>query len=386
MTVVNLLGATGSIGDSALSVIRGHHDFYKINAITAGSNVEKLAKIAIEFSSKIVAIADDSKYLELKSLLSSHPDIKIVAGNEGVLYAAQSNADITLSAIVGFAGLKPTIAAMKGSKTIALANKESLVCGGKLLLAQAAQHSVKIIPVDSEHNALFQVFEAQNAANVDRITITASGGALRDLTKAQMENVTPQMALKHPNWSMGPKITVDCATLANKGLEFIEAGMLFPVEPDKIDVLIHPQSIIHGMVHYSDGSVLAHLANPDMRVSIAGAFASPSRLNINYRPLDLGKLGTLSFAQPDYERFPMLQLAIECFKMGQDALITYNTANELAVGAFLHHQISFLDIYKIVAKCVHIRTQASIDNIEMVYDYNSQVILLAEQIIKSKNY
>jgi 1-deoxy-D-xylulose-5-phosphate reductoisomerase len=368
---INILGATGSVGESALAIVRDRHELYEIGVLAAGSDAKKLAALALEFKAQAVAIYDATKYDELRSLLSG-ADIEIFAGESGVMEAASISADITLSAIVGFAALKPTLAAIKGSKVLALANKESLVCAGGLVMKAACDNEVLVIPVDSEHNALFQVFEKENATNVDKITITASGGAFRDLTIAQMQNVTPEMALKHPNWNMGAKITVDCATLANKGLEYIETCVLFPVAPEKVAVLMHPQSIIHGMVHYSDGSVLAHLAVPDMRTPIAYAFSYPERIEIPYKDLDLEAIGSgsLTFAAPDYKRFPMLKLAQDSFAAGQDARVAFNTSNEIAVNAFLNKKIGFLDIYKLVSNCVENREVANLNDMHSICEYN----------------
>ncbi len=369
---INILGATGSIGDSALAIIRNCPELYSIGVLVAGSDVVKLAALAIEFKPKAVAIYEASKLSELKSLLAA-TTIKIFAGEAGVLEAASINADITLSAIVGFNALKPTLAAIKGSKVLALANKESLVCAGNLVLETAHEHGVSVVPVDSEHNAIFQVFEPHNAKEVSKITITASGGAFRNLSIDQMREVTPEMALKHPNWNMGAKITVDCATLANKGLEYIEACVLFPVAPKDVNVLMHPESIIHGMVHYKDGSVLAHLAEPDMRTPIAYALSYPGRIEIPYKALDLAAIGKLSFSAPDYTRFPMLRLAQDSFVTGQDALIAFNAANEIAVSAFLSKRIAFLDIYKLVSDCVESRETANLNDVQSICEYNSYI-------------
>lgn len=378
--LINILGATGSIGDSALDIIRAHKDLYKVGMLAAGSDAGKLALLAKEFKPKAVAIADGSKYGELKNLLSG-TGIEVLAGDAGLLEAAGMAADITLSAIVGFAALRPTLAAIKNSKTLALANKESLVCAGNLVLETARACGTVVIPIDSEHNALFQVFEAHNAKQVEQVTITASGGAFRNLTIEQMHDVTPAMALKHPNWNMGAKITVDCATLANKGLEYIEACVLFPVAPSNVKVLVHTQSIIHGMVHYTDGSVLAHLAPPDMRTPIAHAFSYPERIEIQHKALNLAEYGTLSFAEPDYIRFPMLKLATECFIEGQDARIAFNAANEVAVNSFLNNEIKFLDIHKLVSKCVEGRENANLNDLEKICDYNLYIRAMAGEKI-----
>ncbi|MDF3048253.1 MAG: 1-deoxy-D-xylulose-5-phosphate reductoisomerase [Candidatus Midichloriaceae bacterium] len=380
--VINILGATGSIGDSGFSVIREHPDKYEVGVIVAGSDVRKLIKLALEFKPKAVAIFDSSKYSELKEAFSGG-GVQIFSGEAGVIEAASISADITLSAISGFAALKPTLAAIENSKTIALANKESLVCAGNLVLEKAKAYNTKLIPVDSEHNALFQVFESDNADKVKSITITASGGAFRNLTLKEMEDVTPQMALKHPNWSMGPKITVDSATLANKGLEYIEACVLFPVSDGQVKVLIHAESIIHGMVSYKDGSVLAHLAQPDMRVPIAYSFAHPERLEVSHKGLDLAQIGKLSFATPDDSRFPMLKLAQDCMAAGQDARVAFNAVNEVAVSYFLDNKIKFLDINKLTSFCVNSRKSASFRDAEDICEYDAYIRTLASEKILS---
>jgi 1-deoxy-D-xylulose-5-phosphate reductoisomerase len=380
--VINILGATGSIGDSAFSVIREHPDKYEVGVIAAGSDVQKLIRLALEFKPKAVALFDDAKHPELKEVFSGS-GVQIFSGEAGVIEAASIRADITLSAISGFAALKPTLAAIGNSKTIALANKESLVCAGNLVLEKALAHNTKIIPVDSEHNALFQVFESDNAHKVESITITASGGAFRNLSLKEMEDVTPEMALKHPNWSMGPKITVDSATLANKGLEYIEACVLFPVSANQVKVLVHTESIIHGMVSYKDGSVLAHLAEPDMRVPIAYAFAHPQRLEISHKVLDLAQIGKLSFATPDHARFPMLKLAQDCMASGQDARIAFNAANEIAVSSFLNNKIKFLDINKLTDFCITSRKGAYFRDVKDICEYDSYIRILASEKISS---
>lgn len=374
------MGATGSVGTNGLEVIAQNSNLYKIGSLTSGNDAQKLANCALKFNPEMVAIANESKYLELKSLLSGQ-NIKVLAGEDGVLEAASFKADITLSAVAGFIGLKSTMVSLKNSKILALANKESVVCGGKFLFDEAEKFKTKIIPVDSEHNALFQVYERNNASNISKITITASGGPFRDFTTSQMQHITPQMALKHPNWQMGSKISVDSATLANKGLEFIEAGVLFKVDPKNIEVLIHPESIIHGMVHYTDGSVLAHLAMPDMKVSIAHAFAYPKRITIDHNQLNLAKTAALNFSEPDYNRFPMLQLAMQCFNSGPNLVIAYNAANEVAVDAFLNKKIHFLDIHEVVDKLLTKINPVDLSNIADVYHHDHMIRQQASEIV-----
>jgi 1-deoxy-D-xylulose-5-phosphate reductoisomerase len=348
MSNIILLGATGSIGDSTISICQERRDKFYIEAMVAGSDAIKLAARAIAAGSKRVAIADESKYQELKELLSGH-DIEVFAGASGIREITAYEYDIAMSAIVGIAGLMPTANLMQhGTKRIALANKESLVCAGDLINQLADEMGTEIIPVDSEHSALFQAFEKHNEKHLDKMTLTASGGAFRDLSLEEMADVTLEQATSHPNWNMGPKVTVDCSTLINKGLEFIETCKLFRLPPEKIDVLIHHQSIVHSMVSYKDGSTLAHLGSSDMRTPIAYALSHPERLDFSFTPLDLAAIGSLTFAQPDYKRFPLLKLAIDVASQNQLTQLVMNCANEVAVQSFLKGQIGFLDISRLV--------------------------------------
>lgn len=385
MKKVNILGGTGSIGASTLDIISQHPQLYELNAISAGSNHKKLIEIAKRFSPKYACITDENNYSEVKAELEPL-GITVFGGENGLLEMASLDCDITMSAITGFAALKPTITAMKGSKRIALANKESLVCAGVQVLGAAQGAGVELIPVDSEHNALYQVFEQHNADSIVGLTITASGGAFRDMTLDQMREVTPEMAIKHPNWDMGAKITVDCATLANKGLEYIEACMWFPqIKPKDVHVIVHRQSIIHGMVHYADGSVLAQLSVPDMRTPISYAMAYPSRIAIEHKTLDLVTLSSLTFEAPDNQRFPMLKLAQDSMMSGkQTKLIAFNTANEIAVGDFLNHKIGFLDINAVTQEVVSIAKDMDLKNLDDVYSYNEYIVSLSSEISAKK--
>jgi 1-deoxy-D-xylulose-5-phosphate reductoisomerase len=374
---INILGATGSIGTSTLSVVKQHSELYKVGVVMACSNWQALAKIAIEYGAHTAAIADEGAYEHLKSALAG-TNICVMGGEKAVIEAAEISCDITMAAISGFAGLSTVCAALKACKTLAVANKESLVCAGEFVLELAEKYGVKVIPVDSEHNALFQVFEQHNAKHIEKITITASGGALRDYSIQQMQSVTVEQALAHPNWRMGPKVTIDSATLANKGLEYIEACVLFPVSAKQVDVLVHPQSVIHGMVHYVDGSVLAHLALPDMTVPIAHTLAYPTRIPIRHQALDLAAYGHLTFSRPDYARFPMLKLAQESFQHGIAARICYNAANEIMVTKFLRRQIKFLDIYRMVAGYLQQQHNATIENLQDVFAYHNEICATLE--------
>ena len=372
MKVVNIQGVTGSIGNSALDIIRQNKDKYEIGSIIGGSNWQELAKIANEFSPKIVCIVNDAHLSDLRNAIGNS-QITVVSGNVGLEEAASYKADITLSAISGFAALKPTMLAIRNSKVLALANKESIVCAGEFILREAEQFNCKLIPVDSEHNALFQVFESGNKAAIDKLYITASGGALRDYSIEQLSTVTPEIATSHPNWQMGAKITVDCATLANKGLEFIEACVLFGVSKDMVDVLVHRQSIIHALIEYSDGSTLAQLASPDMKSPIIYAFEHPNRGRYNYKKLDLTQTAQLTFEKPDYVRFPLLKTAMDVMGESLSHRIVFNAANEVAVNKFLSGEISYLDIQNSVMKTLESFSAIGINNISEVFELDSQI-------------
>jgi len=345
--VVSVLGATGSIGDSTMDLIRRGGDRYRVEAITANSNVAALAKLAREFDVKFAAVADGSKLGELRDALSG-TSIECGAGESAVIEAAARPADWVMAAVSGAAGLKPALAAVDRGATIALANKECLVCAGDIFMRRAAEAGASVLPADSEHNALFQALSSGNREELTRVIITASGGPFRTWAKADIENATLEQALKHPNWSMGQKITIDSASMMNKGLEVIEASYLFALTPDEIDVLVHPQSIIHGMVEFSDRSVVAQLGAPDMRTPIAHCLGWPDRITGPAAPLDLAKIGQLTFEAPDFERFPALRLAYDSLRTGRGATTVYNAANEIAVAAFAGKQIRFGAIARLV--------------------------------------
>ncbi len=350
---VTVLGATGSIGDSTLDVLLetpGCNDLYEISALTANSNARKLAEAAIKSKSEFAAIANPAAYADLKEALGGS-GIKCGAGETAILEAAERDSDIVVSAITGAAALKPTLAAIKRGATIALANKESLVCAGPMMIDAAKQFGAKILPVDSEHSAMFQVFEQRE--RVEKLVLTASGGPFRLASREQMAIATPEQAIAHPNWSMGAKISVDSATMMNKALELVEASYLFDMSETEIDVLVHPQSIIHSLVTYDDGSVLAQLGAPDMRTPISYALAWPSRQSVPaVDRLDLAAVAKLEFYKPDHDRFPALELARQTLRSGHWAPNVMNAANEIAVEAFLERQIGFLDISKLVCKVV----------------------------------
>ncbi len=348
-----VLGSTGSVGESTLDLLaqakaHGSADI-EVVALTAGANVERLAEQALQWRPRLVAIADPRRFDDLKDRLRGS-GIAVAAGDAAIVEAAAMGADWVMSAIVGAAGLAPTLAAAKSGAVIGLANKESLVCAGPALLEIAARAGGVVIPVDSEHSAIFQVFDPALRDRVARLTITASGGPFRDWSRAAMARATPEQATAHPNFRMGAKISVDSATMMNKGLEMIEASYLFAMPPEKIDVLIHPEQIIHSLVEYQDGSTLAQMGPPDMRTPIACAFAWPDRLPWPAAPLDLAAMGALTFASPDPERFPAIGLARMAMNAGGLAPAAMSAANETAVAAFLDRRIGFLDIAATVAE------------------------------------
>ncbi|MBS1182194.1 MAG: dxr [Proteobacteria bacterium] len=344
---LSILGATGSIGLNTLDLVAAEPGRFEIEALTAGRNARELADLAIRFSARIAVVADPAAYAELRDRLAG-TGIEVAAGPEAVAAAAARPTDIVMSAIVGFAGLAPSLAALAATGTLALANKETLVSAGPLFLSAARQAGTRILPVDSEHNAIFQVFEAGNADTISEVIITASGGPFLRTPKADLASVTREMALRHPKWSMGPKITIDSATLMNKGLELIEAYRLYPVSVDRLSVLVHPQSVVHGLVRYKDGSLLAELGVPDMRTPIGYCLAWPERRPSAVKPLDLSAIGTLTFEPPDRDRFPCLPLAEAAMRRGEGAPCVLNAANEVAVEAFLAGRIGFLDIARVV--------------------------------------
>ena len=349
---VTVLGATGSIGDSTMDLLRGARDRYQVEALTANSNVEALANLAKEFGAQFAAIADPTKLGELKSALAG-TRTECGAGESAVIEAAARPADWVMAAVSGAAGLKPALAAVDRGAAVALANKECLVCAGDFFMQRAAKAGACILPADSEHNALFQALSSGNREELVRVIITASGGPFRTWAAADIEQATLAQALKHPNWSMGQKITIDSASMMNKGLEVIEASYLFALSADEIDVLVHPQSIIHGMVEFSDRSVVAQLGAPDMRIPIAHCLGWPDRIVGPSARLDLAKIGQLTFEAPDFERFPGLRLAYESLRTGRGATTVYNAANEVAVAAFIAGQIRFGAIARLVEATIN---------------------------------
>lgn len=340
---ISVLGATGSIGASTLDLVRRQRADWRVVALTAQSRVSELAALAREFGAEIAVIGDESRLAELRDALSGS-GIEAAAGPVALAEAAARPVDITLAAIVGCAGLAPTMAAIEQGGIVALANKEALVSAGEVMTAAVARHGATLLPVDSEHNAIFQCLCANDFADVRSITLTASGGPFRDWEMAQLAAATPAQAVKHPNWDMGAKISVDSATMMNKGLELIEAHHLFPVGLDKLRIIVHPQSVVHSMVEYRDGSTLAQLGPSDMRVPIASALAWPRRMDTPCAPLDLAAIGELTFRAPDEERFPATRLARHAAEAGGAIPAVLNAANEIAVAGFLGGQIGFTRI------------------------------------------
>ena len=348
MRTVTILGATGSIGRSTLDLVERDPEQFQVLALTANCNAAELAAAAIRTNARHAVVADQSCLAELREHLSG-TGIMASGGMAAVCDAARMGADWTMAAIVGCAGLKPVLAALEGGRTVVLANKEPLVSAGDLVLAEAERHGATILPADSEHNAIFQCFDGARPQQVQRIILTGSGGPFRTADVATMRDATPQQAVAHPNWSMGAKISIDSATMMNKGLELIEAARLFPVPHDRIEIIVHPQSVIHSMVEYVDGSILAQLGPSDMRVPIAHTLAWPERMDTQMEPLDFARLARLDFEAPDPERFPALRLAREALDAGGARPAILNAANEVAVAAFLAGGVGFLEIAAIVA-------------------------------------
>jgi 1-deoxy-D-xylulose-5-phosphate reductoisomerase len=344
---VTILGATGSIGTSTIDLIARNPARYRVEAVSARRNAAKLAKIAREVGARFAVVADPAAYDELKSALAGS-GIEAAAGEDALIDAAQRPADWVMAAISGAIGLKPTLAAIERGVTVALANKECLVCAGSLFMRRAATVGATVLPVDSEHNAVFQALSAGQREDVRRVILTASGGPFRTWSAEAIAAATPEQALRHPNWSMGPKITIDSASLMNKGLELIEAHHLFALAPQEIDVLVHPQSVVHGLVEYRDGSVVAQLGSPDMRIPIAHCLGWPQRIDSPAARLDLAKVGKLDFEEPDLKRFPALALAKEAMATGGAATTVLNAADEVAVGEFIAGRIAFPGIPALV--------------------------------------
>jgi 1-deoxy-D-xylulose-5-phosphate reductoisomerase len=365
MRHISLLGSTGSIGVNVLDVIRQFPELYKVVALAAGANVQRLAEQAKEFSPELISVGDADKAALLRTLLPEKFRDRIVHGTGGnELVAALPSADFTLSAIVGAAGLLPTLAAIEAGKDIGLANKETLVMAGRIVMTAVEKKGIRLLPVDSEHSAIFQALEAGRRKDLRKIILTASGGPFRGMSRQQLQYVTKEQALNHPNWNMGRKISIDSATLMNKGLEVIEARWLFEVDSEAIQVVVHPQSIVHSLVEYRDGSVLAQLGIPDMRIPISYALSYPARRPLQLQPLNLLTCGTLEFLEPDYLSFPALKLAFAALASGGVLPTVLNSANEVAVEAFLQSKITFPRIAETVARTMDIVHAGSEDSLE----------------------
>ena len=381
---ITILGSTGSIGRNTIKVISQSDKKYSVIALTANSNVQLLAKQAVELKAKYAVIADESLYEDLKNLLSGS-NTQPLAGSDEVAKIASVKADIVMSAIVGVAGLIPTIEAITQGSKIALANKECLVCAGNIMTDAVKKYNASLIPVDSEHNAIYQVFDFENPSSVSKIILTASGGPFRTLSKEQMALVTPEQAVAHPNWDMGNKISVDSATMMNKGLEVIEAFYLFPIDVEQIDVVIHPESIIHSMVEYYDGAVLAQLGTPDMCTPISVAMSWPERIKINTEKLDLTKIKNLTFEEVDNNKFESVKLAKQALAEWNVMQIAFNCANELAVEQFLKGKIGFNDIISVIKSIMDSMKSDSLQNIDdvllVVDDVNKKAISATSKIV-----
>jgi 1-deoxy-D-xylulose-5-phosphate reductoisomerase len=379
---IALLGATGSIGLNVLQVIRQFPQSFRIVGLAAGQNIALLRTLILEFKPQLVSVLDAEHAARLCSMLPQEWRTKVVFGTAGnELVASLAEADMTISAIVGAAGLLPTLAAIDAGKDIGLANKETLVMAGKLVMGAVKKKGVRLLPVDSEHSAIFQALEGGRKEDLEKIILTASGGPFREKSHAELERVTPKQALAHPNWNMGRKISIDSATLMNKGLEVIEAKWLFDVPLERIEIVVHPQSVVHSLVEFQDGSVLAQLGIPDMRIPIAYALSYPARLPLSLKRLQLSQCGNLQFFEPDYERFPALRLAFDAIRQGGVMPAVLNAANEVAVDAFLDSRITFSAIAGIVARTMGMIPNGSEDSLENILAADTSARKEARRII-----
>ena len=371
MKTISLMGATGSIGTQTLDIIREHPEEFSLKAMSVRKNVVLTRKIIEEFQPELVSVQN---YIDYNTLKEEYPHIKFIYGEEGIMETATyEKADILVNAVLGSIGLNPTLKAIEAGKTIAIANKETLVTAGHLVMEAASKHNVAILPVDSEHSAIFQSLQGEKDKNIERLILTASGGSFRDRTRSELENVTVEEALNHPNWSMGAKITIDSATMMNKGLEVIEAHWLFDLPYEKIDVLLHKESIIHSMVEFHDSSIKAQLGTPDMRVPIQYALTYPDRLPLaTGKRLDLAKIGQLHFQEMDFKRFRCLQFAYEAGKIGGTMPTVLNAANETAVAAFLQGKIRFLQIEDLVEKALNHHQTVEFPSLDLIQEIDKE--------------
>ena len=380
---IAILGSTGSIGTQALDVIRQHPDLFEAHMLTAGSNADLLIEQAREFGPDTVVIADETRYAAVRDALADLP-IKVFAGSDALCEVVESeNVDMVLAAMVGFAGLRPTLRALRAHKALALANKETLVVAGELMVRAAMENHCAVLPVDSEHSAIFQSLAGEAGNTIDKILLTASGGPFRKCSLDEIRNATAAQALKHPNWKMGAKITIDSATMMNKGFEVIEAKWLFGVDASQIEVVVQPESIIHSAVQFVDGAIIAQLGTPDMRLPIQYAFSYPQRLPLNGDRLDLFKLGTMHFERPDLEKFPCLQLAYDAIARGGNMPCLLNAANEVANLAFREEKIAFLDIPKIISSTMERATFVQRPSLDDLFASDAEARQMAGEMLAS---
>ena len=382
---ITIFGSTGSIGQSTLDIIKHNPDKYEVIALTANKNYLRLLEQANLFKPKIVSINDNASYKKFIDL-NSNKNLKVLNGSNSYEEILDFNTDLVMAAITGSAGLLPVVSALKKGLSIALANKESLVCSGSLVTSLAKSNNAKILPVDSEHNAIYQVLDSKNKSKISRLILTASGGPFLKKKIDELNDVTPSEAIKHPNWSMGKKISIDSATMMNKGLELIEACYLFGIHQKKIDVVIHPESIVHSCVEYMDGSMLAQMGTPDMRTPISFTLAYPERIKTDVQRLNLSEIKKLTFFEPDLNKYPCLQLAYNSLEIGKNAPTILNAANEVAVQRFLEKKIKFLSIASVVEKTLNNSSISSINSIKDVIEVDKDSRDLANSIIKSGSY
>ena len=378
---IAILGSTGSIGTQTLDVIRQHRDLFEVELISARRNVALLTAQSLEFDAANVVICEDSKYRELADALDGS-DCKVWSGVDSLCELVKlGSVDIVVGAMVGFSGLRPTLAALEAGKIVALANKETLVAAGPIVIRTMREHNAVILPVDSEHSAIFQCLLAAQGNKVEKIHLTASGGPFRTWERAKIAAATAGQALKHPNWDMGAKVTIDSATMMNKGFEVIEAKWLFDMDPDKINVVVHPESIIHSMVEFTDGAVIAQMGCPDMREPIGFALSFPERVSVGNRKLDFATLGQISFEAPDLKRFPCLELAYEAIRRGGNAPCALNAANEVTVAAYLKGLIGFYDIARINERCLNGLDFVAEPSLEDIFETNQEIASIADGYI-----
>lgn len=378
---IAILGSTGSIGTQTLDVIRQHRDLFEVELISARRNVALLTAQALEFDAANVVICEDSKYRELADALDGS-DCKVWSGVDSLCELVKlGSVDIVVGAMVGFSGLRPTLAALEAGKIVALANKETLVAAGPIVIRTMREHNAVILPVDSEHSAIFQCLLAAQGNKVEKIHLTASGGPFRTWERAKIAASTAGQALKHPNWDMGAKVTIDSATMMNKGFEVIEAKWLFDMDPDRINVVVHPESIIHSMVEFTDGAVIAQMGCPDMREPIGFALSFPERVSVGNRKLDFASLGQISFEAPDLKRFPCLGLAYEAIRRGGNAPCALNAANEVTVAAYLKGLIGFYDIARINERCLNGLDFVAEPSLEDIFETNQEIASIADGYI-----